>query len=63
MAFASKQERKLGTESSATKHEVGPGSYLGTDTTMMGKKRISVKEPFATMVDRHGKNIQSWQNL
>ena len=63
MAFTSKQERKFGATNPQTKEAVGPGSYLGTSSMMMSKKRISVKEPFASMVDRHGKNAQSWQNL
>lgn len=30
---------------------------------LMAKKRISVKEPFDTQVNRDGKNTQSWSNL
>ena len=63
MAFTSKQERKFGAQNVQTKVEVGPGSYLGTNSTILSKKRISVKEPFASMVNRDGKNTQSWQNL
>ena len=64
MAFKFKKtERKFGPANMPTEARVGPGCYLGPDSMLAYKKRISVREPFASMVDRDGRNAQSWQNL
>lgn len=63
MTFVYKQERKFGPQNETTKAQVGPGAYLGSESTLGTKKRISVKQPFEVQVNRDGKNSASWANL
>ena len=55
MHFLSKETREVGSALKKS-NDIGPGSYLGLPNMLMMKKRISVKEPFDTQVNRDGKN-------
>jgi len=61
MAFVVRSERRLGPPPTACNENIGPGSYVGQVSSLSGKKRVAVKEPFQCVVDREGKNPLSRQ--
>ena len=56
MTFVYKEQRKLTMNHPQTGKAVGPGSYVGNESLIGAKKRISIREPFQAQVNRQGKN-------